>query len=131
MDTETLPVSPSTGGWCAIYTRAWLSAERPIVLFDLATARLIERRIVLPGVTTLARLVATVRDRAAERLWRTLAELPNRTQRKRLETLLLIPESSRVSLLDRLRKAPVHISAPGWWRHCSGSTSFAGWVWEA
>jgi hypothetical protein len=77
------------------------------------------------------RLVATVRDRAAERLWRTLAELPNRTQRKRLETLLLIPESSRVSLLDRLRKAPVHISAPGWWRHCSGSTSFAGWVWEA
>ena len=96
-----------------LYTRSWLSAERPIVLFDLATARLIERRILLPGVTTLARLVATVRDRAAERLWKVLAGLPNLQQRKRLEALLLTPETSRLSALDRLRKPAVHISAPG------------------
>ena len=97
-----------------LYTRAWVSAEPPIALFDLTTARLVKQKILLPGVTTLTRLVASVRDRAAARLWRILAELPSPLQRGRLLSLLQpAGDSNRYSLLDRLRRAPTRISAAG------------------
>ena len=44
---------------------AWATAERPSVLFDLATARLIDAKVLLPGASVLARSVASARDRAA------------------------------------------------------------------
>jgi hypothetical protein len=95
-----------------LYSRAWLSAERPTVLFDLTTTRLIERKILLPGVTVLTRLIARVRDRASSRLWRVLAALPSADQKARLETLLVVADGNRVSPLDRLRRAPTRISSP-------------------
>jgi hypothetical protein len=95
-----------------LYTRAWLSTERPSILFDLATAWLIERKILLPGVSVRARLVTSVRDRAAARLWRMLSAIPSAEQRTRLDGLLVVPAGVRASALDRLRRAPTRASAP-------------------
>jgi TnpA family transposase len=96
-----------------LYTRAWLTAERPSVLFDLATARCIEQKILLPGVTVLARLIAQVRDRASVRLWNKLTRLPDKIQCLALEDLLKADPKTHKTGLDRLRQPPTQVTSPG------------------
>lgn len=95
-----------------LYERIWHSAERPSLLFDLTTARLVQRKILLPGVTTLTRLIATIRERANLRLWSMLAKLPTEKQRQNLEQLLVVPENAHQSEFERMRKSPTRLSAP-------------------
>nr|WP_308346785.1 DUF4158 domain-containing protein [Streptomyces sp. ISL-66] len=74
--------------------RAWTTGEGPKALFDAAVGWLRERRVLLPGVTTLARLVAGVREAANQRLWETLYGLLSPGQRAALDEL------ERFSFLD-------------------------------
>ena len=95
-------------GW--LDARAWATAERPSVLFDLATARLIDAKVLLPGASVLARTVASARDRAADRLHRTLAEAAI-DKRDRLEQLLDVPGDEQLSGLEVLRAGPRKLTA--------------------
>ena len=95
-----------------LYTRAWISNERPSLMFDFATAWLVHHKVLLPGVSTLSRLISEIRERAVNRLWNKLAALPTQEQKTKLETLLQMPNDGRVSRFDNFRKGPVTISGP-------------------
>jgi len=95
-----------------LYVRAWISNERPSLLFDFATAWLIQNKVLLPGATTLSRLISEVRERATNRLWHRLSAVPSIEQKEKLNTLLEVPEGYRTSRFDRFRKGPVTISGP-------------------
>lgn len=95
-----------------LYGRAWLSTEGPSVLFDLAIVQLLEKKILLPGVSVLERLVATVRDRVSHRVWNILSHLLNAEQCHQLQALLKVNDETRQTPLEQLRSSPVRHSAP-------------------
>jgi hypothetical protein len=86
--------------------RAWTTSDGPRAIFNDAIGWLLERDVLLPGVTTLARLVARVREDATERLWDTLAGLLTARQCRQLERLLKVPDGGRFSDLERWRQGP-------------------------
>lgn len=95
-----------------LYARAWTSAERPSLLFDVAAHWLTANKVLLPGVTTLERLISQIHDRTATRLWGILASLPDKEQKEALDELLSTEDDGRISALERLRQGPVHVSGP-------------------
>jgi hypothetical protein len=90
--------------------RAWTTGEGPKALFDGAVRWLRERLVLLPGVTSLWRLVGHAREVTTQRLWDVLAGLLTATQARKLELFLTVPDGSRVSDLERLRTCPTTIS---------------------
>lgn len=94
-----------------IYAHLAVSVIRPSVLFDLATAHLISQKIVLPGVSVLARLIARVRERYTARTYEGLSRKLNAQQRKTLEDLLILPEGKWQTPLDVLRTPPTRVGA--------------------
>jgi hypothetical protein len=90
--------------WAAARSRA--SGDGPKAIFLDGMAWLRERKILLPGVTTLTRLVAKIRDDSRRRLWDELEALLSPGQRRGLDRLLEVPPGSRVPDLERWRKGP-------------------------
>ncbi len=95
-----------------LYALCWTGTERPGVLFERATAWLLARKVLLPGVTVLERLIVAVRQRVDERLWRWLGRGLDPDARAKLEGLLDVPEGGTRSPLDRLRSGPTRRSGP-------------------
>lgn len=87
-----------------LYARAWVAEEKPLALFDFATTWLVQHKVLLPGATVLERLVARVINRANERLWQALAQLPDAEQAQRLLTLLDVEEDRRISRPEWMRR---------------------------
>jgi hypothetical protein len=95
-----------------LYALCWTGTDRPSALFDQATAWLVTHKVLLPGASVLERTIARVRSRASSRLWRLLASRITPEQKARLEALLVVPETSRQSPMDRLRSGPTLQSTP-------------------
>ncbi|PRX60465.1 hypothetical protein B0I32_117232 [Nonomuraea fuscirosea] len=73
---------------------------------------LAERDVLLPGISTLTRLIAHVREQAIARLWDALNEVPTPEQR---QVLMMVPEirpGMRMSDLERWRTGPARASRP-------------------
>ena len=87
--------------------RAWNRGDGPRVLFEAAWQWLRERRVLLPGITTLTRLVASIRERATQRLWETLAGLLDSDQEARLDQILEVADGARASTLECLRVSEI------------------------
>lgn len=92
-----------------LHGRAWTHAEGPKSLFDHAVGWLRRHRVLLPGVSVLARQVSEARKVAEKRLHATVAGAARRADPALpgdLVATLKTLEGSRFSELERLRRPP-------------------------
>ncbi len=98
-----------------VSSRAWTHGEGPTALFDQATAWLRRGRVLLPGVSVLARLVAGTRDQETARMYAQVHEAACQFDPSLagvLGGLLAAGESEQVSRLEALRAGPTRLSGP-------------------
>jgi hypothetical protein len=70
----------------------------------------VEHKVLLPGVSTLARLVASLRADASDQLCIQIVEAVDSRLRGRLNSLLEVAAGPRFSELERLRTSPAKIT---------------------
>lgn len=106
-------VESELAAWIA--DQAWMTGDGPKAIFSGAVAWLRARQTLLPGITTLDRLVSEGRKTADQRLWRQLAGQLPVSASSALLSLLDAPADGkqRVSELERLRKGVFRPSSKG------------------
>ncbi|HEY6798466.1 MAG TPA: Tn3 family transposase [Kineosporiaceae bacterium] len=95
--------------------RSWTTGDGPKALFDAAVGWMRDRRVLLPGITTLIELVAGVRTATDERLYAVLSAAVTDEQARELVQVLAVPPGKRRSQLDQ-------------WRHKERASSGKGMV---
>jgi len=115
-----------------LHGRAWTHAEGPVALFNQTVGWLRRYRVLLPGVSVLARQVSEAFTVADKRLYATVAgaarwadpALPGE-----LVATLKRPEGRRFSELERLRRPPTRTTGTALPARWSGLTRSAptGW----
>ena len=96
-----------------LHARVRVGDERPTLLFDLSITYLNTQRVILPGATTLARVIVKFREQAAQQLYVQLERRLSDAQKAALERYLVVPEGERRTPYERLRFPPSNTSHLG------------------
>lgn len=89
-----------------LYAECWIGNDRPGVLVLQAADWLVAHHVILPGLSTLERLVGRVRDRASQRLFSRLANSLSHTQRAQIFALFE-RDGDDLGRLEILRASPL------------------------
>ncbi|MFV2197851.1 Tn3 family transposase [Nocardiopsis sp. LOL_012] len=91
--------------------RVWATEEGPRTLFDRAIVHLVNKKVLLPEMTVLSRVVTSVRRSENARLHASLRQRTPDTVRSSMTGLLQVPDGARFSELKRLRTEPTRVSS--------------------
>lgn len=99
-----------------LYEECWIGNERPSVLVLQAADWLVAQNVILPGISTIERLVGRVRERATTRLWSRLVNGLSDAQQTQI-TALLQRDGDDLNRLDILRTNPLKRRQSDFWAH--------------
>jgi uncharacterized protein (TIGR03643 family) len=93
-----------------LLSKLFVANERTDVLLGLVNEELVRHKVVLPGPTTILKLISRARERAAQQLHRLIAKRLSNAQSERLMALFDKGEETRTRL-ERLRTEPMYSSS--------------------
>lgn len=96
-----------------LYNCFWYTNEKSATIFEKAVSKCLSSKILLPGITTLERLISNVKERTSSYLWCRLSILPNQNQCIKLENLLKTVENKHYSVLESIRQQITYESPVG------------------